>query len=99
MDDILTLITKTSTQDEIGALIEKEVKTDVFAQVRSVSRSEFWNAGQKGLSPSLVAVTRYTNYDDQTEAIWKGKRYTIYRTYFDGHDDIELYLEVQAYER
>lgn len=99
MDDILTLITKTSTQDEIGALIEKEVKTNVFAQVRSVSRSEFWNAGQKGLSPSLVAVTRYTNYDDQTEAIWEGKRYTIYRTYFDGHDDIELYLEVQAYER
>lgn len=99
MDDILTLVQKTYTQNEIGAQVETEVKTDVFARMKSVSRSEFFSAGQNGLSPSLVAITRYENYADQTEAVWKGKRYTIYRTYFNGNDDIELYLEVQAYER
>lgn len=99
MDDMLTLVAKVCTQDEIGAIVETEVKTEVFARMKSVSRSEFFSAGQRGLSPSLVAITRYANYDGQTEAIWQGKRYTIYRTYFDGHDDIELYMEVQAYER
>lgn len=97
MDDLLTLIGQTFEQDSIGQFVSTETRTDVWAHITSVSRSEWAVAGQSGLSPSYVATTNIANYSGEIVAVWKGKRYSIYRTYIKADtDDIELYLEEKA---
>lgn len=97
MDDILTLIGQTFEQDSIGQFVSTETRTDVWAHITSVSRSEWAVAGQNGLAPSYVATTNIANYNGESVAVWKGKRYSIYRTYIKADtDDIELYLEEKA---
>lgn len=97
MDDLLTLIAETYTQDNIGQQIATETATEVWAHLSSVSRAEWYAAGRDGLQPDFVAETPIANYDGQKIAEWRGKRYAIYRTYFrDGSDMIELYLEERA---
>lgn len=97
MDDLLTLIGQTYEQDGIGQFVAQETQTDIWAHITSVSRSEWAVAGQSGLSPSYVATTNIANYSGEGVAVWKGKRYSIYRTYIKADtDEIELYLEKQA---
>lgn len=97
MDDILTLIGEVYTQDDIGQFVARETQTGVWAHITSVSRSEWAVAGQNGLAPSYVATTNAFNYSGEKMAAWKGKRYSIYRTYIQSDsDNIELYLEEQA---
>lgn len=97
MDDLLTLIGQTFEQDGIGQFVSTETRTDVWAHIESVSRNEWAVAGQNGLSPSYVATTNIANYSGENVAVWKGKRYSIYRTYIKADtDDIELYLEEKA---
>lgn len=97
MDDVLTLIDETYTQDDIGQFVAQETQTEVWAHITSVSRNEWAVAGQNGLSPAYVATTHVSNYSGESVAVWKGKRFSIYRSYLkDGTDDIELYLEEKA---
>ena len=94
MDDLLTLIAETYAQDDIGQQIATETATNVWAHLRSVSRAEWFAAGRDGMQPELVAETPIVNYNGERIAVWRGKRYNVYRTYFaDGSDTIELYLE------
>lgn len=94
LDDLITLISQTFEQNDIGVQIATETVTQVWARLQSATRAEFYSAGQNGLQPSLVAVTPIANYAGQKLAEWRGTRYSIYRTYFaTGSDEIELYLE------
>lgn len=94
MDDLLTLIAVSYEQDNIGQQIAAETSADVWAHLRSVSRSEWYAAGRDGMQPAIVAEMPIVNYHGERTAVWHGKRYNVYRTYFvDGSDVIELYLE------
>lgn len=93
MDDVIYLISETFADDEMGQKIPVEKRREVFATISSVSRAE-WTATQtSGLRADAVAVTPYVNYCGEEKAIWRGKRYEIYRTYLRPNDGtIELYL-------
>lgn len=94
MDDLITLISQTFEQNDIGVQIATETTTQVWARLQSATRAEFYSAGQNGLQPSLVAVTPIANYAGQKLAEWRGTRYSIYRTYFaTGSDEIQLMLQ------
>ena len=97
MDDLIVLIGETFTQNTIGEQIATETRTEVWAHLNSVSRSEWFAAGKNGLQPAIVAVTPIVNYSGEKLVDYAGKRYAIYRTYFrDDSDEIELYLEERA---
>ena len=97
MDDLIQLVALTFTTDEIQQRVPHESKRSIWAHIQSVSRAEWFQGGQNGLQPSLVADTNVINYQGEKTAIVHGKRYTIYRTYFnDQTDTIELYLEEQV---
>ena len=49
--DVLKLITQTRTQDDFGRWIPATNSREVFVQVDSISRSEFYEAGRNGLNP------------------------------------------------
>lgn len=94
MDGDAYLINK-EYKTENGVRSIEETQTLILVEVKSVSRLEYFSAGQNGLASSYVLVTNSANYDGQNEVIFEGKRYSIYRTFRDPeNDDIELYLQL-----
>lgn len=90
---IIYLITENSFQDEEGVFRTSEVKKKVYANVSSVSQSEWFEGGRNGLNPQIRASMFFYDYHDEEIVEIDKKRYTVYRTYFKDNDKIELYLE------
>lgn len=96
MDNLIeiTLISETSTIDDIGQEAVTETKSTVMGNIRSVSRSEWFDAGANDINAEYVVTVYDFEYADQTVAEINGTRYGIYRTYRAANSDIiELYLE------
>lgn len=91
--DVITLIAVTQTQDDYGVWRSTETKHDVFCQINSVTRNEFYQAGRAGLNPEFQITMFAYDYDDEKIIEYKGKRYSVYRTYFTRNDMIELYVQ------
>lgn len=89
------LIRQTFTVDSVGNTIPAEQTTTVFCKPRSVTRSEFYQAAQAGLKPSLVLViSHFADYNNERIVEFQGKRYTVTRAYIrPDRDTIELTLE------
>ena len=98
MDNVATLISRTYKEDEIGqSVLDLETFTDIFVMEKSLSKSEFFEAGQAGLNAELVLITPCVNYEGQQYVLYNKKEYGIYRTYKTNDSDmIELYLEQKA---
>lgn len=95
MDDIITLVSCTKQRDDYG--VEREIVTtrDVMAQVHSVTRQEFFEAGRNGLNPSFVFTVFAGDYNDEEECRYDGKQYSIYRTYI-SHGDVRSHISNTA---
>ena len=89
----ITLITETRTQDDYGVWRTSETQTDVFCQVSSVTRAEFFDAGRNGLNPEYVFTMFFGDYNGERIVEYNGKRYAVYRTYHARTDIIELYVQ------
>lgn len=90
--DLITIVTE---KDALNQVVEK-TRTDatVFAEISSVSQTEFFNGGRLGLQPSLKATVYDFEYGNQTIVKYNSKLYSVYRVYFvQGTDKVELYLE------
>lgn len=89
------LITITTEKDELNQVVEKtRSSASIFAEVSSVSQSEFFSGGRLGLQPSLKAVIYDFEYNEEPILKFNNKLYSIYRTYYvNGTDRLELYLE------
>lgn len=95
MDDILTLVAVTQTQNEYGVWVETPVSSkDVFCKCGSITRAEFFEAGRNGLNPSFTFTVFFGDYNGEETCWYHGKQYGIYRTYIvPGTDYLELYVE------
>ncbi|WP_449451643.1 phage head closure protein [Streptococcus suis] len=89
----ITLIAKKITgQDKLKQNVTEEVKTTLLCRRRSVTRSEFYQANQVGMRPSLVVDIRSFEYDNQELAEFEGKRYRVIKTYPVDLETLELTL-------
>lgn len=94
MDDIIILLAITKTQDAFGVWHETPVRKEVYAQINSVTRAEFYQAGRNGLNPEFTATIFSGDYDGERTCIWQDHSYAIYRTYHvPGTDYLELYVQ------
>lgn len=94
MDDVISLIVQTVTQDENG--VEHRAKTErvVFCKVGSITRNEYFGAGRSGLNPSKVFTVFRGDYAGESIIAHNGLMYAVYRTYLpEGSDYIELYVK------
>lgn len=91
--EVLTLIKETHTKNEYGVTVTTTTERNVFCQVNSVTRAEFFQGGRNGLNPELEFTMFFGDYDDERTCRYKGKEYGIYRTYITRSDTIELYAE------
>ena len=91
----IDLIAIETEKDQINQIIEKQRTTaSVFAEVLSVSQSEFFEGGRLGFQPELKIVMYDFEYNDEKIVRVNGKLYSVYRTYYViGSDRVELYLE------
>jgi SPP1 family predicted phage head-tail adaptor len=88
----IALISTEYTQDDLGEWTETQTKTEVFAMVNSVTMSEFYQAGLQGFKPDYRFSVWMTEYNDQELVEYKGKVYSVYRTYRRDDGRIELYV-------
>lgn len=88
----ITLISTEYTQDDLGEWTETQTNTEVFAMVNSVTMSEFYNAGLQGFKPDYRFTVWMNEYADQELVEYKGKVYSVYRTYRRDDGRIELYV-------
>jgi len=90
---VITLVGATFTQDDIGQQIETPVTTDVYAQIGSVSGTEWHEAGRNGIRPVYKFTMFLYDYNDELSVVYNGKTYGVYRTYIRRDDKIELYVQ------
>lgn len=91
--DVLTLIATTYQADEYGVQKATETRRNVFCNVSSVTRTEWFDGGRNGLNPELRFTMFFYDYAGEELCEFNGVRYSVYRTYRAQDDSIELYVE------
>ncbi len=94
MDEMIALVSESYAVDELKQRVPADTSRPVWANIQSVTRSEFFAAGKSGLEPELVAVIPLVNYGGERVAVVRGQTYAVYRTFVkEESDDVELYLQ------
>ena len=90
----------TPTYDEYGNEVQTVTETTVYVQPRGVYQSEFYNAAQLGLKPSLTLyMTNKADYDGQKILEYEGKEYSVIRVDWSAQrDGISLVCEERINE-
>lgn len=89
----IKLISKQYAADSIGNMVETFTTREVFANLKSISSKEFFDAGTDGLKPDKKFVMRGFEYRNEDEIVFGDVKYSIYRTYARDDGFIELYTE------
>ena len=80
-DDVATLIGYGESEyDEYGNETNQTIKRTVYVQPRGVYQSEFYNAAQLGLKPSITfdLASQY-DYEDEKVVEFHNRYYTVIR--------------------
>lgn len=94
MNDVIILVAETFSKNEYGVPVPIPLPREVFAEVKSVSRREFFEAGRNGLNPQLQFTVFAGDFNGETICRYNGDQYSIYRSYWiPGSDYVELYVE------
>lgn len=92
-NDVIQLRSYTENTDEYG--ITKRTTNDrtVFAQMKSIGQTEFYQAQADGLKPEMKFILAdYYDYKNEKEVVYNGNVYSVLRTYRDGnHIEITVY--------
>ena len=93
--DVIQLVTENPEAHGVFETPESS-STQVFAEIRSVTRSEAYNAKSAGLEPEYIfRLTDYADYYGQKKCLWNGVSYKISRAYVDGQA-IELTVQKET---
>lgn len=92
-DHELILISQGVTEDEIGNQIPVETETPILCGLKSVGRSEFYNAAATGLKPEIVFIVHGYEYSGEQKVKFEGVRYKVIRTYQASFEELELACE------
>ena len=91
--DVIGLVTETRSAHGVHEAITETVR-EVLAEIRSVTRSEYYNALNAGVQPELVfKLTLDADYQDEHFLRYGGKKYRIVRTYLTNDGGIEITAE------
>ena len=88
--DVVTLISVTGGTDADGYPQVTESATEVYADVKSVKRSEFWLAHQSNVEMAIAVYIRSCDYNGERLLKYDGVRYRVERAYSKNGEDLEL---------
>lgn len=92
MKGTIDLITETVTVDALRMETVAETSRTVFAEIDSISQSEFFAAADADLKPEYRFTVFFADYNGEKLCEFDGDRFAIYRT-FRNSDRVELYAE------
>ncbi len=97
IDVTCKLITQGYEIDSVGNQLLKDSKDSFIEvpiiEVQDVYQSEFYNASQQGMKPTLRLLISDLNYNDEKELEYMKKRYTIIRVDKVDNENIALVCE------
>ena len=74
--------------DDYGNEIETVIEREVYVQPRGVYNSEFYNAAQAGLKPSVTLfMSNIEDYNGETVLSFEGRDYDVIRTDWNAQRD------------
>lgn len=80
-DDTIKLLKSTGKFDEELNNIEEYDEIEVFCNISSISRIEFYDASTTGLKPEMKIVLNEFEYENEEKIVYKGQTYSILRTF------------------
>lgn len=100
-DNEFTLISSTITYDDIGNPIEMPIEVNILCGVKSIGRTEFYNASANGLKPSYIFVVHPYEYNGETYVEFSEnespkQKYKVIKTYKKNFEELELTCEKVA---
>lgn len=95
-DTVITLVSEVYAKNDFGVDSATEESRTVLCRSRSVSRTDFFSAGQMGLSIEHVFLIQPVNYNGEKIVIFNGNRYSVLRTYQASEDELEIYVGYKA---
>ena len=90
-DDTCFLVSEGLTgRDSLGNKITERKETEVFCNINSVDRSQFYDASARGYKPSFVITINDFEYSNQNKVRLNNVDYEVIRTYLLDGGLIEL---------
>ena len=86
-DSVITLIKETDTVDSYGDTSQTPTERTIFAEVKSIGQSEFYQAEAVGLKPEIkFVIADFADYQDEKKLKYTPfggteQIYTVLRTY------------------
>lgn len=85
-NEIIKLRSYTETTNDYGIASRTVTEKTVFAGLKSIGQSEFYQAQADGLKPELKFILAdYLDYNGEKEILYNSKVYSVLRTYRDGN--------------
>lgn len=100
-DGVATLIADVvSTFDTYGNETTTTTTNEVYVQPRGVYQSEYYNAAQNGLKPSLTLfIPNKEDYNGEKRLTYEGRNYSVIRVDWNAQrDGISLICEERVHE-
>ena len=94
-DHVITLVQEAYKKDNLRQTVrdpENDVKTEVYCRLKSITRSEFYQAAVAGLRPEFVFVIHSFEYNGEQRVIFEGQEYQVLRAYQDEKNPEEIEL-------
>lgn len=91
--NVINLISKTYDVDSIGQYVPILSKRQVYCDVRSITRAEWYDAGRQGFKPDISFVMFAPDYQGEDLIEWNSRKYSVYRTYIAQNETLELYCQ------
>lgn len=93
--DRITLRAVTRTPDSYGDASNSYTDTVVWADKKSVTRSEFYTANMAGVKIDAVFAVHAEDYGNQTVVSFGSVNYEVIRAYAKGEGTVELMCAVR----
>lgn len=91
-DQVITLIRDTKRVNEYGDTVIEPSERSVFAELRSIGQTEFYQAQATDLKPVIKFILAdYLDYKNETKIMYQGfgeevaQGYTVIKTYRNGN--------------
>lgn len=87
-DVVLVKIIENGVDDNKNPIFLK-IEKEVMCKESSISKNDFYNAGNVGLKLSYILTINYFEYEEESKVIYKNKELDVIKTYRNG-DLLEL---------
>ena len=95
--NVINLVAQSWSKGTDGVYVATESITEVYCDVRSVTQTEWFEAGRAGIEhPAFTFIINRNEYNNEQIVEFNGQRYGVYRTYMGMNEDLELHCEAKG---